>query len=164
MTSVRPSHLSVWVDHCPAAVGFAESNAPMDRRIFAAGTATHEFLEAAHRGQCLDEVAIRLLSVGRTGPDPEPPLPVSAVLEGRALAASWIEHVGLRGDWAELRFILDEDWRPTSEALEEPAYSTRVDYVDCREEVEEDGFVTKTVTMGDFKTSWQAGESDLDTV
>jgi hypothetical protein len=150
-----------WVDHCPAAVGFAEAGAPTDRRVFAVGTACHAFLEAAPRGQDLDDVAVRLLSVGRTGPDPEPPLPAMAVLEGRALAAAWMEHVGLRGQWAERRFSFDEDWRPTDGA---PYYSTRIDYVEHVEDVDEDGYATSTVTMGDYKTSWQASENDLDTV
>lgn len=158
---VRPTYLGILVDHCPAAVGFAERDAPMDRRIFATGTATHEFLEAAHRGQDLDDVAVRLLTIGRTGPDPEPPLPPASVMEGRRLADAWIEHMGLRGSWAEHRFRLDEDWRLTDG---EPYYATRVDYVDVIEDVDEDGYATKTVTVGDFKTSWQADESELDTI
>ena len=163
MTPVRPTNLTTWIDHCPAAVGFAEAGAPMDRRIFAVGTACHEFLEAAHRGQDLDDVAVRLLSVGRTGPDPEPPLPAMAVLEGRALASAWMEHVGLRASWAERRFELDADFNMALQC-EEPYYGTRIDYADVVEDVDEDGYATKTVTVGDYKTSWQADADELDTI
>jgi hypothetical protein len=158
----RPTTLQTMLRHCPAAIDHYEAGHPQDRRIFGAGTAAHEFLHALGEGRDLEALAIRLMSVGRTGIDAEPPLSPDAVVEGRDLALAFVERHPLpAGAFYERRYAYDASWQPVDA---DPYMATRIDRVEVEEDEDEDGFASTTLVVTDYKSAWPATESELDTL
>jgi hypothetical protein len=162
MTTHRPTTLQLLIRHCPAALDHYEAGHPQDRRVFHAGTAAHEFLHALGEGRDLQDLAVRLMSQGRTGVDPEPPMPPDAVIEGRDLALAYVERHPLpAGAYYEQRFAFDALWQPVEV---DPYIATRVDRVAVEVDEDEDGFASTTVVVTDYKSAWPAVETELDTL
>lgn len=162
MTAHRPTTLQTMLRHCPAAIDHYEAGHPQDRRIFGAGTAAHEFLHALGEGRDLEALAVRLMSVGRTGIDAEPPLSPDAVVEGRDLALAFVERHPLpAGAFYERRYAYDASWQPVDA---DPYMATRIDRVEVEEDEDEDGFASTTLVVTDYKSAWPATESELDTL
>ena len=163
MTTYRPTTLQLAMDHCPAAVSYYEAGEPQDRRVFLVGTAAHEFLHALGEQRDLDALALRLLQVGRTGADPEPPMPPDAVFPGRDLALAWVAvHPLPAGAYYEQRYAFDRAWQRTDAA--DAWFATRIDRVEVIRDTDEDGFESVVVVVTDYKSSWQATEDELDTL
>ena len=163
MTTYRPTTIQLALDHCPAAVSHYEAGHPQDRRGFLVGTAAHEFLHALGEGRDLDALAERLLSVGRTGVDAEPPMPPDAVFQGRDLALAWVQaHPLPAGAYYEQRYAYDRAWQRTDAA--DAWFATRIDRVEVIRDEDEDGFASVIVVVTDYKSSWQATEDELDTL
>ena len=161
MIAHRPTTLQLYQRHCPRAVDHYEAGTPQDRRIFGQGTAAHEVLHAIAEGRDVDKLCHQLITQGRIGIDAEPALAVDDVIAGRELAERWAErYPPPEAAEFERRFAFDRDWQITDS---DPWFATRIDVVECREEGDEDhsGLV---VTVDDYKSSWQATETELDTL
>jgi hypothetical protein len=159
--TTRSTELKHFIGACPGAVNHSRAGAVADRRIFAAGTAAHEFMEAAASGVEWGEVFDRLVTVGRVGRDAEPPLPERAVREGRDIALRWVELHGEPVGWPEVYLGVDSEMRPDTTA---PLIGGPIDLVYMDEEGDPDGGDLVVVVGRDYKTSWRAGEDDLDSL
>lgn len=180
MNRYRPTTLRLADRHCPRAVDFYEADRARFRDIFAAGIAAHAVLDVLgmltqRRGAALDEATARaaaddtakkLMVDGRTFDGAaEPPLPASAVLEGRDLALAWaLRHPLSPTARYELGAGFDRDWRPVGYG---PAARFRLilDVFDIvEEEAGEESGGGRGVVVRDYKSAWSTDLSELDTV
>lgn len=159
---LRPTTLTLVERHCPHALVLSAEGAPYDRTVYATGTAAHEYLEAAANGVPLESITERLLTSGRSGEDAEGPLPADAVLRGLDLARDWIRRHGTPTGDAERRYSLGADGDTTTDH-EAAVLSTRLDLVYWTEEETDEG-LSDVVVARDYKSSWRADASELDTL
>lgn len=164
----RPTTLSLFARHCPRVLDHYEAGVEYDRSIFAAGTAAHDVLHAyaLHGEEAIEPTVRALITTGREGIDSEPPLPPDPVFEGRDLALRHIERcdgvLGTKSARYEAGLGFDEGWAPAKYS-EATWFRSRLDVVDVVAHDDEEVFGVGLMTS-DYKTSWQAGESTLDTL
>ncbi len=161
----RPTTLRLATDFCLAALDHYDRGVNLDPDVFATGTAAHEILEAAARGDRTEtEVVETLLGAGRSGEDATPPLPADSVFAGRRLARAWLEAYPIpEGALAEHRFAFDPGWRSVAWDDAGPfGFRTRIDLVFRTTFEDEDGFEVTTLHVRDYKTSWAIDGSTLD--
>lgn len=162
MTRTRSTYLALAEDCCPRAVDYAEAGASATWEHFSAGTACHDILEGITRGRSVGEVVERLLTIGRVGVDAQPPLIPSAVFEGRDLAERWVAAHGVPVGEAEPVWSFREDWTPDPHG---DWFGLRADLVTVvDDDGDEDTPPSRTVVVRDYKTSWAADASELETI
>lgn len=155
----RPTTLTLAARACPHAVTLYERGAARDRRIFHAGTACHEYLQAVSEDADLDEVYHRLISTGRTGEDAEGPLALDSVVAGWDMARAWDRvHPIPDGAEAEVPLAMDAEGRPCD--YERGHVRTRIDMIAPWYDEDED---LTGIRVMDYKTAWTA-ETQLDTM
>lgn len=163
----RPTTLKLLARHCPMAVQHYEDGTHYDRRIFAVGTAAHEFLYAMARGDDVDGVALALASAGRGGTDSEPPLNIDAIMAGKEIALDWYEHVegflGTSRAKFEIGLAADKDWNPVRYDDPSAVIRARLDVLDVME-VDEEEFSGVGLLPDDYKTAWPTDETELQTI
>lgn len=168
----RPTTLRLFSGRCPWAVELYEQGAPMDRRVFWAGTAAHDVLHALGlypdddpRGVA-QTVCERLISGGRTGLDAEPPLCERSVFRGRDIALAYVaEHpLSYRSPHYEVGLAFDYAWNPVDyDDTDAASFRSRLDVVHLVTADTEWGPVGG-ICATDYKTSWQADADDLDSI
>jgi len=166
MTALRPTTLRLFTECCPAALQFYEDGAPTDRSIFAVGTAAHEVLCAYGSGQDVDGIIHKMLTVGRTGIDAEPPLSPDAVFAGRDIALRYIEQRGLPDRSVanfEVGFAFDAGWNPVDYHDESARFRVRPDVVEVVTLDTEDTYGVGLCTR-DYKTAWPTSAAILDSI
>lgn len=171
----RSTILGTLARYCPAAVDFSTVGVPYDRSIFAAGIAAHAVLQdlgiAAERYACDDPEAIAaatvhtLTTVGRAFDGvPEPPLPIEAALVGRRLALDWWAlNPWPPGGQPEIGLAVDALWQPIG--YRDPRAYLRC-ILDLRYPATEElgGELAEGLAHDDYKSAWNAGEADLDSL
>jgi hypothetical protein len=162
--------------HCMKALDFIEAGVPRDRGLFAVGVAAHAVLQGlagmpggADPHTVAQAVAEHLTTKGRSFDGvPEPPLDPGAVIEGVGLALAWHgEHPIAPGAKAERGVAVDRRWHLVEYGSSAAHYRAIYDLVwsetvDVDEDQEGEGL--ETAVCLDYKSSWQADESDLDSV
>lgn len=163
----RPTTLKLLARHCPMAVQHYEDGTTYDRRVFAVGTAAHEFLYALARGEDVEGVALALASGGRSGVDSEPPLPIDDIMAGKEIALDWYDHtegfLGTHRAKYEIGLAADADWNPVRYDDPSAVIRARLDVLDIIE-IEEEEFGGIGLMPDDYKTAWPTDESELQTV
>lgn len=165
--------------HCPRAMAYQEDGEPYDRRPFEVGIAAHAILEAVGRTVDADGDALSMESVesiaretgetliakGRSYNNrPEPPLRPESVWEGRDLALDWLAREPMvPGGRFELGIAVDRHWKPTGYYDDAVWLRAVVDVVRVGVREDEESSV-RFVTVRDYKSSWAAGESELQTI
>lgn len=176
----RPTTLALVENHCPAALDFYEAGKPRDPRPFEVGIAAHAVLQAIGEetnrlGRQLDQtevdalalsVAQRLVAVGRTfDGEQEPPLTMANVLAGRDLAVEyltrWWPTIGAS---IELGIAVDRHWNRVDYYSPDAWLRCILDYAVVEDvEIDEES-AARTLFIRDFKSSWAAGASELETI
>ncbi len=163
MTPQRPTSLTTFTKHCPAALDLQEAGAPYDRRIFAVGTAAHDVLHGIGLGVPWSFTVAQLIATGREGVDSEPPLPPDDVFKGRDIALRYLEHVGELGSEAA-KYEVGIGWGPSWKM--EPYSSatwlrSRLDVVDVVHGDDED-YPAVGLVARDYKSAWPTNAGWLD--
>lgn len=158
MTPHRPTTLSLLARCCPAALDHYDSGAARDLRVFGVGTAAHEALHALHDGRDLGTLRVGLIAGAVNGEAIHP----DDVAAGFDLARRWVERNPLDHGHAEVMYAYDEAWQPTT--WEAARFRTRIDLVTIATEGDEDTGEQRVVVVRDYKSSWQADDSELDTI
>lgn len=172
MTS-RPTTLRLFIEACPRAVDLYEANAPIDRSIYAIGTAAHDCLHALgdagltgefDESKLLDAVCLKLMSTGRQGVDAEPPIAPDAVFAGRDLAERYYRERPLptADAWFEKGFGFDPGWKNVS-YHDATWFRTRLDVVEKVTHEDEESYGVGLIVR-DYKSAWPAGESLLESI
>jgi len=163
----RPTTLKLAARHCNMAVQHYEDGTPYDRRVFAVGTAAHEFLYALARGEDIEGVALALASTGRGGTDSEPPLNIDDIMAGKEIALDWYDHtegfLGTSRARFEIGLAADADWNPVRYDDPNAVYRARLDVLDVME-VESEEFAGVGLLPDDYKTAWPTDETELQSV
>lgn len=165
--TARPTTLRLLVERCPKAVDYYEEGAPADASVFATGTAAHDVLQTItlygedHAG--IDATVATLLSVGRAGIDSSPPLPPDNVFAGRDLAVAFVEATGRPQGFPELGLAFLPDWSPVPYEHRDAWFRIRLDLVDVMESPDEEQ-PGAGIVVRDYKTSWAADASLLDSI
>ena len=179
MTRYSSSSIALADSKCSYALEQREQSIPYDRSIFSVGIAAHAVLQAvcnatSEKGSDLDqpevervadETVAALIAHGRVwNGEPEPPLPITACLEGRALAVAYLATWWPRPSGrSELGVAVDRQWRPVSWDSPDVWLCAILDYVSIEELEEEEGAALALI-VHDFKSSWVADASELDTI
>lgn len=174
----RSTTLKLAARHCPRALDHYEAGASFDRRAFEAGIACHAILQAIGENRkegggpedydrICDAVVEQLVTAGRTFDGvPEPPLSVDAALAGRKLARDWFGQNPLDPDpeaHYEIGIAVDRDWQLVPYGSPEHWYGQIIDFACLRWETLSDSRAA-VLHVRDYKTSWSAGESLLDSI
>lgn len=171
MTAQRSTTLNLAARHCAKAIDFFEAGTPRDRGIFATGIAAHAVLQAVHDhpeapiGDVARAVVDHLCSVGRSFDGvPEPPMTPDQAFAGRDLAIAWLGEHGLPDNAnAEYGVAVSADWDLCAYESDQAFYRCIFDLL-WRERVSlEEGDAVGAVCR-DYKSSWHASASDLDSV
>lgn len=178
MKLYRPTTLNLASRHCPRAIDFYEQRTPYDRSVYATGTAAHAVLQALGErsrslGAELSEKDVRevadaacraLIEFGRKEEgEQEPPLAPDAVFAGRDLALNQYALAPLSPfAFYEIGLAVDADWQPVE--FDAPTARLRciLDVLEIREDFGEESS-SKVLEIVDYKSSWQAGEEELET-
>lgn len=171
MTPHRSTTLTLFAERCPAALDHYERRTPIDRDPFATGIAAHAILQAlaeqprANPEEVATATAIELASKGRSFEgEPEPPLPIDRVNEGRTLAVLWnLAHPIPDDAKPEHGLAVDARWR--SVPYRSPSVRLRgiLDLLyPAVEEVE--GDPVQGLAHMDYKSAFPAGPADLDSL
>lgn len=167
MTAARPTTLRLFTERCPAAVELYEAGAPVDRSVFATGTAAHDVLDAVSRfgftPEVVEHAVKQLISAGRGGVDAEPPLPPDRVFAGRDLAVAYVKQHGLPEGWPELGLAFDASWNPVEYTDARAWFRVRLDLAYVIE-VDDEESVGTGLVVRDYKTAWSAGEDLLESI
>jgi hypothetical protein len=150
-----------------------------DRTVFAAGIAAHAVMEIAgnevrKRKRQLEEAEIKhiaqdvcekLIGEGRSYDGHiEPPLPAEKVFLGRDMAVKYLFRNNLsESAQCEVGFAYDKDWRPVDYYDDSARFRTILDVVDVVEKGNEE-WVGQMLVVTDYKTSWRADKSELDSL
>ena len=177
MTTYRSTTLRNFTRHCPAALGFYEAGAPIDREIFATGIAAHAVLERLGRrardlGRPCNEAEAAavaqattrtLIAEGRSFDGvPEPPLSPDDATAGRDLALDWHrEHPESPTALYEQGLAMTLEGEACAYDDPRARYKGALDVLDRTEEGDEE-WSGVVVTVEDHKSSWAADESELD--
>ena len=173
------SNLSLVARHCPRSLDYYEARVTVDRSIFQAGIAAHAVAEAVGNqankvGRALtddeardvgQQVALQLCTVGRSYDRvPEPPMQAEQAFAGRDLFLDWHLFNPIEpGAQFEVGLALDAKGSPVPYHADDARLLTILDVVRIAEESDEE--TSKTVlTVTDYKSSWAAGDSELDTL
>lgn len=157
--ATRSTECKLFTENCPGAVLLHRGGAVQDRSIFQPGTVAHEVLEGLTSGVPWEDIATRLLTAGRGGRDAEPPIPEAAVHEGLALARGWVETHGTPAGSPEVLLGVDAAGRA---AVDGALISGPIDLVYFDFEPGYEGEEIEIACGRDYKSSWRAGEDDLD--
>jgi CRISPR/Cas system-associated exonuclease Cas4 (RecB family) len=170
-----PSRIGMVERHCPKTLDHRQNGVPTLRRHFDVGVAAHHVLQAAGEQQEREhrllrdeeftdvaaDVLRRLVSDGRVFEgNKEPPLNATRAAEGLELALDYLEFFGLPlGAKYELALAVNEEWEPVP--WSERWFGCIVDVI-----YEMEDFATEAVSVvvTDYKTSWAANASELDTL
>lgn len=179
--SYHSTGIRLAMDHCPAALDFHERREERyDRRGFETGIAAHAVLEAVGRetesaGEQLDDARIEsltastcraLIAEGREyDGEPEPPLHPDAVFAGRDLADKWLwaHPIQPRGARYEVGLAVNTQWEPVAYDSDDAWIACIVDVVAVEDYADEES-AGKVLIVGDYKTSWAADDSELQTL
>ena len=175
----HPTELTLLTENCPAALDMREKRIPYDRTLFAAGIAAHAIMEiAGNKIRELDrqlepeeiatvaaEVVKKLISEGRSyDGNPEPPLNAEKVFEGRDMAVKYLNEKSLSTTGlCEIGFAYDKSWKSVDYYSENARFRTILDVLDVIEDGNEE-WVGRILVVTDYKTSWRADKSELDTL
>lgn len=170
-----PSRIGTADRHCNRALDHSDADVPYDRSIFAAGLAAHHVLQAVGEQQRKEDrpletdeyeavaadVLRRLVSAGRVYMGhKEPPLNPASAAMGLDMALEYLDFypLPLTGKF-EIALAVDRDWRPCP--WDERWFGCILDLV-----FQSEDFATEAaaVVVVDYKSSWQAGASELDTL
>lgn len=166
---------------CPRWLDFYEEGTPYDRDIFQAGIVAHAILEevsiAVNDGATPDDFEAiarnackALMRDGRSHVgNPEPPIPEEPVEEGYDLAMGWLQrHEPAPGDKPEIGFAVsatppDDAWPAC--AFDSPDFRFRgvIDLIRIYDEEGEE-WGGRVLEVLDYKSSWVADSTELDTV
>lgn len=175
----HPTELSLLNSSCPRALDFRQARTFYDRTIFAAGISAHAVMEVAgnevrKRGRALEndeitqigqEVCEKLIGEGRSyDGHSEPPLPADKVFLGRDMALKYLfRHNLSESAQCEVGFAYDKDWKPVDYYDDSARFRTILDVVDVVEKGNEE-WVGRMLVVTDYKTSWRADKSELDSL
>ena len=175
----HPTELTLLTENCPAALDMREKRIPYDRTLFAAGIAAHAIMETAGNkvrelnrqleseeiAAIAAEVVKRLIGEGRSyDGKPEPPLNPERVFEGRDMAVKYLNnHPISTTGLCEIGFAYDKSWKNVEYYAENARFRTILDVLDVIEDGNEE-WVGRILEVTDYKTSWRADKSELDTL
>jgi hypothetical protein len=173
----RSTSMRLASEHCPRALDHLEVGTPYDRRQYAAGVAAHAVLQAvgeatnraggqlspAELERVAGETAARLIATGRSfDGEAEPPLPADDTWLGRDLALDWIaSHPIEPGAAYETGLGASPTWQPVPYDSPLARYRGILDVRLVADDGDEES-AWRTVVVRDFKSSWAAGEGELD--
>lgn len=179
MMAYHPTQLTMLTDNCPAALDMREQRIPYDRSLFAAGIAAHAVMEIAGNevrklkrqltteeiDTIAEQVSKKLIGEGRSyDGEPEPPLNPGRVFEGRDMAVKYLYDKNLsETGLCEVGFAYDKDWNPVEYYAKNARFRTILDVIDVVETGNEE-WIGKLLVVTDYKTSWRADKSELDTL
>lgn len=168
------------LDHCPYALDLYEAGTPYERGQFAVGIAAHAVIQAAAQAtnrerralsdEEIEAAAERATQALIAGPrtfdrSEEPPLHPDHAFEGRELALDWL--LGMErpepGAEIEVGLALDRDGNPADYWSDDAYYSAILDHVAVARRTDEETSA-RVLTLRDYKTSWQAGDGELQSV
>lgn len=175
----HPTELTMLTENCPAALDMREKRVPYDRSLFAAGIAAHAIMEIAGNkvrelqrqlesheiATIAAEVVKKLIGEGRSyDGNPEPPLNPEKVFEGRDMAVKYLNENSLSTTGlCEIGFAYDKSWKNVDYYSKDARFRTILDVMDVIEDGNEE-WVGKILVVTDYKTSWRADKSELDTL
>ena len=179
MTTYRSTTLKLFGQNCPAALGFYESGAPIDREIFQTGVSAHSVLQAlgehanklgrpANEAETVtigQSTARALITKGRAFDGvPEPPINPEHAFEGRDLALRWhAEHpVSPTGQY-EIGIAMKADGTPARYGSPESRYQAILDALDFYVHEDEE-YSLNVAHVTDYKSAWPTDETELDTL
>lgn len=165
MIGFRSTTLNMANKHCPGALDHYDANLPYDRDVFAVGIAAHAFIQTAIEGGSLDTMAESLAVNGRSFDGiPEPVLPPTAIIEGKALAQRWLdENPPAKGERAEIGMGVRADL--TTAAPYAVSYLRCIyDVVHVTEEEMGESDTVTVVRIRDWKSAFPTDASELDTL
>lgn len=178
MTTLHPTTIKLWQNHCGHAISLWKKHTPYDREIFQTGVAVHYMLEMcglAHKAACMIEQpepdyqniirnSIETLATKGRAYDgiPEPPIPLHNLWEARDIANKYIAKHPFN-DIAnyEEEFALTSDGNYTHYNDPKAMLRTIIDVVKVETIYDEDGNY-KQVTLTDYKSSWRTPPEMLD--
>lgn len=181
MTSYRSTTLKLMERHCARALDFYDAAAPFDRDVFETGIAAHAFLEVIANAKdpavtsVAKAVSERLVTQGREFDGvKEPPLSVSAVQAGVALASAWlaenpiptgrsVSNLMPRGRAAERGMAVTKGWSPTGYFNADAHYKGVLDLM-WVEDVETEESAYAVAVTRDYKTSWHDTAAVLESI
>jgi hypothetical protein len=171
-----PSKIGLAERHCNKALDHADAGTPYKRSIFGAGTAAHHVLQAVGEHENREQrplerheyeavaadVLRRLVSEGRTYEGhKEPPINAASAAQGMDLALEYLDFYPLpSGAEFERGLAVDADWQPVDD-WHGRWFGCIVDAI---YETEDFATEARAVVVVDYKTSWQAGRDELETL
>lgn len=168
------------LDNCPYALDLYEAGAPYERGHFEVGIAAHAVIQAVaqetnrqRRALSDDEIqshAERATQALIAGPrvydrNEEPPIHPDHAIEGRELALDWLIGVERPEPGAEIEvgLALDRDGRSVDYWSGDAYYTAILDHVVAAQRNDEESSA-RVLTIRDYKSSWQAGDAELESV
>jgi len=165
------TYLKVIHDHCNFALSRALDNAPwVSQARLDVGVCSHAVLQHCQGKSEMswegvsDQVVKSLATAGYTwAGKQQPPLNVGECQEGQRLALRWLRKYGAEPDHAllEVGLAVDDQRRPVD--FEHGHVGAIIDCV-VREVISSEESEHVELVVADYKSSWQAGEDELDTV
>jgi len=155
--------------HCD----YAFVHPSINRDLFAAGTTAHAILERVAQlkpetdeevTEIAEAVVEHLITEGRAFDGiPEPPLPVNAVMEGKAIALKYMMYNGLPSGEPEVGMAVDADLNPVEYLSPEALYGCIHDNIEFG--VDDDGEMEYDVVVStDYKSAWPTDAGELETM
>lgn len=179
MSSYHPTDIRLREDFCGHAITLKNQGVDIDKSIFQVGVAAHAVLEDIGKYtnvhdipdlETVKEIANKTMTAlcteGRSyDGNPEPPMTLTQCQEGKEIAIKhWIFNPLPKDAIYEMPIAFDKDWNEVDYNSNEAVFRTLLDMVMIEEEVDEEGDVSNTVIVRDFKTSWHITNEMLDNI